>query len=115
MRKLDANGDFTLTGNGNDYWINCAQAVAQAIQCNLALFQGEWFLDTSQGMPWRTGVLGKFTAPGYDTLIKEQIRQTIGVQSITSYSSSSNPVTRALTVNVTVQSVYGPVTVTTTL
>jgi len=115
VRKLDPNGDYTLTGTGNDYYADNAQAVGQLIQTGLALFQGEWFLDTSQGMPWRTEVLGKYTAPGYDTIIKEQIRSTLGVQSITSYSSSYDPARRALTVNVSAESVYGPVTLATTL
>lgn len=115
VRKLDANGDFTLTGMGNDYYIDNAQAVAQLIQSGLALFAGEWFLDTSAGMPWRTEVLGKYTSATYDTVIKEQILATDGVESITSYSSSYNPSPRSLTVNVTVQTIYGPATVATTL
>jgi hypothetical protein len=115
IRKFDTNGDYTLTGTGNDYYVDSAQAVAQAIQAGLALLQGEWFLDTSQGMPWRTEVLGKYTAPGYDSVIKSQILSTAGVQSISSYSSSFDPIARALTVNATVESIYGPATVATTL
>lgn len=115
VRKVDANGDYVLTGTGNDYYIDNAQAVAQLIQDALQLFSGEWFLDTSVGMPWRTEVLGKYTAATYDTVIKEQILSTDGVQAITSYSSTYNPATRSLTVNVTVETIYGPATVATTL
>ena len=115
VNKMDSNGDFVWKGNGNDVLSNNAAAVAQNIQTALALFQGEWFLDTSQGMPWRTQVLGKYTAGVYDTVIKDAILQALGVQSISNYSSSYNSATRSLTVNVTAQSIYGPVTVQTTL
>jgi hypothetical protein len=112
-RKMDANGDYVLSGTGNDYYANSAAGVAQAIVAGLALFQGEWFIDTSQGMPWRTEVLGKYTANAYDSVIKDQILGTVGVQSITAYSSGATG--RALSVNVTVQSIFGPVTVATTI
>ncbi len=115
VRKDDANGDYTLTGTGNDYYVDSAQAVAQLIESGLALFLGEWFLDTSAGMPWRTEVLGKYTAPTYDTVIKDQILSTQGVQSITSYSSSYNARNRSLTVNLSATSIFGPLTLSITL
>jgi hypothetical protein len=114
-RKQTATGDYTLTGSGNDYYVNNAAAVAQAIQTGLTLFQGDWFGDTSAGMPWRTDVLGKYTKNDYDMAIKSQILATTGVLSITSYSSTYDPAARKLTVSASAESIYGPVDVETTL
>lgn len=113
-RKLDENGDYTL-GTGADFFVNNRQAVAQAVLTRLRLFQGEWFLDLSAGMPWATGVLGKYTQPTYDALIKDQILGTQGVLAITKYSSSLDPAERALTVSVDYDTIYGPVSTETTL
>lgn len=111
-RKLDANGDYVL-GTGNEFLVNSPAAVAQAVLTRLRLRQGEWFLDTAAGMPWAE-ILDKFGA-NYDALIKEQILNTVGVTAITDYSSTFDDVTRKLSVSVSINTAYGPTTLTTTL
>ncbi len=113
-RKLDANGDYTL-GTGSDFLVDSAAAVAQAVQTRLFLHTGEWFLDLTDGTPWRTEVLGKYTQQSYDAVIKARILDTPGVNQIVSYSSSFNAATRTLSVSVSLASVYGPVSVATTI
>jgi hypothetical protein len=113
-RKRDANGDFVL-GTGADYWIDQPEAVAEAIRTRLGLFTGEWFLDTTEGMPWRSDVLGRGTQNSYDTVIRARILGTTGVTEITGYTSSLDRDTRRLTVSVTVDTDYGTTTVDTTL
>lgn len=113
-RKLDAAGDYTL-GTGNDFFVNTPAAVAQAVQTRLQLLTGDWFLDVSEGTPWRTKILGKHPQTAYDSLIKARILETQGVQNIVSYSSTLDAGSRALTIAVTLNTVYGSTTFDATL
>ncbi|AOK62008.1 hypothetical protein WM29_23045 [Burkholderia ubonensis] len=114
-RKLDADGDYVFGGGDADFFVNVPEAVAQAVQTRLRLLRGEWFLDTTVGMPWATDVLGKYTSGIYDAAIRQCILGTQGVTEITSYSSSVDPETRALTVSATINTIYGTTTVQSTL
>lgn len=114
-RKLDANGDYSFGNQQSDFYINTREAVAQAVKTRLALFSGEWFLDTSEGTPWRSEVLGKFTQDAYDIVLKERIVGTAGVQSLDAYTSSLDRNTRKLSVQASITTIYGPTTVQATL
>ncbi|QEE24532.1 hypothetical protein CS053_08470 [Rhodanobacter glycinis] len=114
-RKLDENGDYTFGNSSADFYIDEPEAVSQAVQTRLELFTGEWFLDTSDGTPWNTDVLGKNTSASYDMVIKERILGTPGVMSIDSYSSTLDRNTRNLAVAATVTTQYGKTTVQATL
>lgn len=113
-RKLDPAGDFTI-GTGADFYVNEPLAVAQAVQTRLELFAGEWFLDTTDGMPWRTEVLGKYTKEAYDTVLSQRILGTSGVTGIAAYSSTFDPAARRLTITATIDTIYGQTTITGTL
>lgn len=113
-RKLDANCDYTFGQSQNDFWVNVPQTVAQAVQTGLKLFQGEWFLDTSAGVPWRQNILGKYSSNAYDLILKAQILNTTGVQTLDSYISTEDAQTREVTVNATIDTIYGPTPVTIT-
>lgn len=106
-RALDANGDFVFGHGAADFLVNSPDAVAQLVKTRLALLLGEWFLDTTDGMPWATKVLGAGTMATYNAAIRERILGTDGVVSIVSYSSSVDPITRALSVTVTLDTIYG--------
>lgn len=108
-RKLDANGDYTL-GTGADFYQDQPEAIAQAVLTRLLLFAGEWFLDTTDGTPWRTDVLGKYTKDTYDTIISQRILSTDGVQGISAYSSSYDATARALSISATLDTIYGQAT-----
>lgn len=111
-RKLDANGDYTFGNGQKDFWIDVPEAVAQAIQTGLLLFQGEWVYDITVGMPWFQGVLGKYTQDSADATVQLQIYNTTGVTNINSFESTTDPKTRNYSVvNADVNTVYGPTTV----
>lgn len=114
-RKLDANGDYTFGRGQADFYRDQPEAVSQAVQTRLELFTGEWFLDTTDGTPWRTDVLGKYTQGAYDSIIKDRILTTEGVQSIDAYSSTLDRQTRKLSVNASISTIYGTATVQATL
>ena len=115
VRKQDANGDYVWGHQQNDFWQNAPDGVAQAIQTRLALFSGEWFLDVTDGTPWTTQVLDKYTQDQYDAAIQDRILGTTGVTQITDYSSSVNTATRTLTVSATVETQYGTTTISTSI
>lgn len=111
-RAMDDSGDYKLGGN-SAFFVNSPEAVTQAIQTRLRLWRGEWFINTKDGTPWATNVLGKRKLGRIpDTAIKQRILGTQGVTDIVSFVSTFNGETRSLTVNATVNTKYGQATVT---
>jgi hypothetical protein len=114
-RKLDASGDYTVGGSAV-FLVNSPDAVAQAIKTRLGLWQGEWFVDTTDGTPWLPDVLGKrHQGKNPDAVIKQRILGTQGVTEITDYTSTFDGETRKLSVTAVVNTIYGTVTITETL
>ena len=111
MRKVDANGDMVFGHGQADYWNNAAQGVALLVQERLRLWTGQWFLNVTEGMPWATKVLGKYTASVRDQAIRKRILGTQGVTGITSYSSTFDPNARKFSVQATITTAYGAVTI----
>jgi hypothetical protein len=109
-RKLSAAGDYTF-GQPLDatFLVDTPAAVAQAIRTRLLLWEGEWFIDTSDGTPYPQKVLGAHTVEVADAAIRKRIIETTGVRALVDYSSSKRG--RALTVQATVQTQYGLVSV----
>lgn len=107
---LDSNHDLHV-GNRNGVAIaSDADAVVQGVKTRLLLFRGEWWLDTSAGTPWFETV---FTGSGQDVrrieqAMKRQIRDTPGVEGITSFAITYDPETREITISFEVDTIYGP-------
>lgn len=112
-RKLDVNGDYTFGLKSGNFYRNNPDAVAQAVKTRLGLIQGEWFLDTTIGTPYNSQILGAGTVSRYDAAIQEVILETQGVQGISQYASSVDPITRGATINCTIDTVYGQTSFTT--
>jgi len=106
-RPLSATGDYTI---GQRWLVNSPQTVAQAIQTRLKLWQGEWFLDITDGTLYSTQVFGERYNKSPDAAIKDRILGTPGVSQLISYSSTFNAPTdgvkRTFTVNAQVQTIY---------
>lgn len=109
VRKLTASGDYRLGHGDRDFHVDTAEGVAQNVMTRLALWQGQWFIDTSEGTPWLQRILGKHNA--VDTVIKTRILETPGVISISEYESILNPDTRSMTVTATLETEYGQSTI----
>lgn len=110
-RKLDANGDMMFGRGQADFYRDVPDAPAQAVKTRLGLKTGEWFLDTSEGTPWDTEVLGKYTLGTRNRMVRMRVLDTSGVTSIDSYASSYDPDTRTFSVNMTIDTAYGKVTI----
>lgn len=102
-RALDANGDYQI----GVFLSNSPATVAQAVVTRLNLWTGEFFMNTDDGTPYYQDILGRNT--NYDLEIQSRILGTIGVLEITDYSSTI--VNRALSVNCTINTIYGAATV----
>lgn len=113
-RKLTASGDYTFGKGAGDFISNSPETVAQAIQTALGLMQGEWFLDTTLGVPYDSRILGMGKKGSYDLAFQEAVIGVPGVLRITEYSSSVDPVTRKATVSCTVDTIYGQASFTAT-
>lgn len=110
MRAMSPTGDYTLGAGQANFLVNSPETVAQLVQTRLLLWTGEWFLDTTEGTPWATQVLGVRTKTLYDQAVKRRILSTPGMVSITSYSSTL--VGRSLApINATLQTLYGEVAI----
>jgi len=114
-RELDENGDYAFGFGSTEFLVNSPAAVAQAVLTRLLLLQGEWFLDKTEGTPYSTLILGMGTKATYDGAIRERILDTEGVTEITAYASQWNPATRALSVQATINTIYGQTEISTVL
>jgi hypothetical protein len=105
-RRETATGDYVFGQGDADFFVDEPAAVAQAVKTRLRLFQGEYFVDTTVGMPWQTKVLGYNRQDTYDAAIRSTISQTEGFSSFVSYSSELNKITRMLTVGGSINTIY---------
>ena len=99
--KLDANGDIEVDNNGKMLLLATKQElVKQRLQIKLKTFKGEYFLDTSFGIPYRdTGdgkaIIGKgFTKKDIDALYVAAINEDPDVNSIEYFYSEYDSVQR---------------------
>ena len=112
-RRLDSRGDMTFGSGQMDFWIDQPEGVGQSIMTRLRLNEGEWFADLTEGTPWKTEVLGERTRWTRDVVVRERVDTTTGGSEILRYFSRLDVDTREWTAEITVNTVYGPVVVTT--
>jgi hypothetical protein len=94
------NGDFVL--------IEDKEALQQFLKQRLQTFLGEWFLDSSKGVPYFEEILVKrpqFEA--VDSIFKTQILQTPGIINLESFEFDYDGPTRALSLSFRAQSIEG--------
>ena len=95
-----------------EFLVDSPAAFAQAVMTRLGLSKGEYFVDTSQGTPWATQVLGVRTQDTRDQALRDRMSGTIGFKSIISYSSELIGNSRKFNVNARLDSIWGEVTIT---
>src|SRR5690606_17790014 len=93
----EATNDLYLAADGNLAVVTDAEAVGQHVRQRLQTFLGEWFLDTTAGVPWLDQILGKNYDPALaESVVKAEILATDGVEEILSFSVSFDRATRGL-------------------
>lgn len=83
--QLNDDGDLVVTNNSLTLTTGI-EAIRQHLQCRFRLFLGEWFLDTSVGVPWFRDVLVK--KPSFvvvQEVLKDVILGTPGVLEIITF------------------------------
>ncbi len=81
---LGSDGDLVIS-KGQLQLVPKLESIAQAVQCRLRLFQGEWFLDTSIGVPYLQQVFVKGpNLPLVRSLLRKTILETPGVRAVQS-------------------------------
>lgn len=104
--KLTSLGDLDLSTYSMEFALN-ADYITQKLSVVLRTFLGEWFLDTSAGIPYFEDILKKnFDPTRVETVIKSAILDVPGVDQITSFDMSLiNP--RELVVSFVVTTDFG--------
>lgn len=92
-------------------WVNSVDGVGQCITTRLMLWAGQWYLDLPAGTKYLTKILGKYTGNTADAEVRSRVLGTTGVTEILNYSSSLNRTNRRWSVNMTVNTLYGPITI----
>jgi len=108
-RKLDINGDYSMGHGASDWLSNSPATVAQAITTSLKLFQGEWFVNTSDGLPLNE-IMGFNNILQCDYVISATIAGTPGFKDFVDYTSYYNPVTRTISPVAIIDTIYGQIT-----
>lgn len=114
-RALSDTGDYLFGRGTGNFLIDSPACVAQSVLTRLELWQGEWFLDTTEGTPWLQSILGKNTGALYDIALRQRILETQGVTDIVAYQSTLDRAARTLSVTATIDTKFGQTTVTTVL
>ena len=116
-----ATHDFVFE-NGDIKWVPtkqdlCRQQVVVAVQT----FRGEWFRDINFGVPWLENdnnpiqILGSKDQVIFDAELRGVILSEPTVISILRYETEHNPRTGQITVDVDINSEFGPITINTTI
>ncbi len=103
------DGDFEHDSTTNNLKIvDGREEIRQIILANLETFEGEWFLDTTIGVPWFSEILQKnISLNKVDGIIIGVISSSRGVVSLLSYESSVDAKARTYSMEFVAQTAYG--------
>jgi hypothetical protein len=91
--------DLAVTDDGNLDMVTDAEAVGQHARQRTMTFFGEWFLDTTCGVPWLEQIMGRqFDAALAESVIKKELIETDGVTGIEAFSLSYSRTVRGINV-----------------
>ncbi|WP_440339549.1 hypothetical protein [Megasphaera sp.] len=97
------NGDLMIVNNG--------ERVAQQVLITLREWLGEWFLKTSDGVPYLEYILVKNPNEAHvRQVLSEAIQSVEGVKGVTELEFTFNRILRTLTVSYEIDTDYGFIT-----
>lgn len=109
---LDAKGhDIVISDDGDFVLIDNAERVAQQVKIQLMTFLGEWFLDTTHGVPYLEYILVK--NPNIQLcrqIFREQIMLVDGVDSVSELEIEYDAQSRRMQLYYTAETSYGLIT-----
>lgn len=104
-----SKNDLVLT-NGDLTFCRGSSAIAQDVLQQLQMFLGEWFLDTSKGIPWLQSILVK--SPNLNVInatLQNAICNVNGVSQLVAFNYTYNNATRELSITFQAKCVNGQV------
>lgn len=103
--------DNDISVENNDLvLIQGSEETAQNLSVNLRTFLGEWFLNTSLGIPWFQEILVKGTSiQQIESIILNAILSTNGVLNVSSFNIELDNKERQLSIDSTIQSEEGDI------
>jgi hypothetical protein len=88
--------------------VDGAERAAQSVGIRLRCWLGEWFLDTTHGVPYVENILKKNVRPEIvEAILRSQILQVKGVKSIKSFTLQTDPHTRKSSITFSAETVEG--------
>lgn len=103
-------GDLVVR-NGDLIIINNGERVAQQVLITLREWLGEWFLKTSDGVPYLEYILVKNPNEAHvRQVLSEAIQSVEGVKGVTELEFAFNRILRTLTVSYEIDTDYGFIT-----
>lgn len=105
---VDPTTNDIFTAAGSLAVVHDAEAVGQHARQRLLTYFGEWFLDTTAGVPWITEIFAKQYDPALaEAIVKGVLLDTDGVVSIDTFSVRFDKTTRGVLIrDVTVTTEY---------
>lgn len=108
---MDINTNDIVLQNGDILMIDNAERCAQQIAITLRFWLGEWFLNTTEGVPYLEYILVKQPNMAHiRQVLTEQIQSVEGVKSVTDMELTFDQRERHLLVEYTADTDYGLVT-----
>jgi hypothetical protein len=108
VRALDTDGDW-LFGKGKNDYKTANKAIEQEIRTRVLSFLGDCFFDVGAGIDWFTFLGGSKNTIVVNLAVSTVILNTSGVTGILQLLTSLNPVTRILTLQYAVTTIYSSV------
>lgn len=108
-RRISQTGDYVF-GYGNTSFVTDLEAVRQAILTKLKLFQGEFWEDLDDGLPFFQQIAGSRDKDTIDMLIRSRILATPKVISIQTFTSKIIEGRRYMA-TISINTAYGTTTV----
>lgn len=106
--RFGGPGDWRFGGGRGDFYQDQVEGVVQIVLTSLRLYRGEWFIDTSKGMPWYEAVLGKHTRQAIEPAIRAEILGVPGVTRIKTFQLTIDPDTRVASIAAEIDTEFGP-------
>ncbi len=86
--KLNSNGDLDILGGDLQLLNDEAEVSRQSLQIDLKTFRGEWFLDTSIGVPYLQRLLKKGVSKTFvDNVFIDKVRKAYQIDYINAFNS----------------------------
>lgn len=93
--KIDSDGDIIINDGKFELLVTIQEAVRQRLSIGLQTFLGEYFLDITQGIPYRQQIFNKSITPKeVDALFLKYITADEDVIKVLSFDSTYNQYTR---------------------